>query len=162
MIPPRTSRAALGLAALLLLAQPVGAQQTLSPLPAWMAGCWREASAGLVIDEVWLRPVGDALTGMSRTIRDDTLRTWEQMVIRRVPDGLVLEATPSGQSPATFAATESSDTLLVFVNPDHDFPQTIRYLRRGRDSLLAVVSGTIRDRQRAIEFNYARVACPGP
>ncbi len=162
MTQHRTSRAAFGLAALLGLAQPVGAQQTPVPLPGWMAGCWREASAGLIIDEVWLRPVGDALTGMSRTIRDDTLRAWEQMVIRRVPDGLVLEATPSGQPPATFASTEASDTLLVFANPDHDFPKTIRYLRRGRDSLIAVVSGTIRDRQRGIEFNYARVACPGP
>lgn len=127
-----------------------------------MAGCWREASAGLVIDEVWLAPAGDALTGMSRTVRDDTLRAWEQMVIRRVPDGLVLEAVPSNQPPATFAATESSDTVIVFENPDHDFPQAIRYLLRGRDSLVATISGTVRDRPRAIEFEYARVACPGP
>lgn len=162
MILLRSGRAVVGLAALLGLAQPAGAQQSSAPLPGWLAGCWREANAGTVIDEVWLRPAGDALTGMSRTIRDDTLRAWEQMVIRRIPAGLVFEAAPSGQAPAVFAATESSDTLIAFSNPDHDFPQTIRYQRRGRDSLVATVSGVIRDRQRAIEFNYARVACPGP
>lgn len=162
MSPLRSSRAAVGLAALLGLAQPVAAQQTLSPLPRWMAGCWREASAGHVVDEVWLPPAGEALSGMSRTVRNDTLRAWEHLVIRRGPGGLLLEATPSNQPPATFVASESNDTLILFENPDHDFPQSIRYTRRGRDSLVAVVSGTIRDRQRAIEFNYARVACPGP
>lgn len=162
MIHPRSCRAAFGLAALLGLAQPLSAQQPASPLPAWMAGCWREASAGHVVDEVWLSPAGDALTGMSRTVRNDTLRSWEQLVIRRAPAGLVLEAAPSNQPPASFAATLASDTLVVFENPSHDFPQIIRYQRRGRDSLIATVSGTIRDRQRTIEFDYARVACPGP
>lgn len=114
-----------------------------------------------MIDEVWLSPAGDALLGMSRTVRNDTLRAFEQMVIRRSSNGLVLEATPSNQPPASFQAAEVSDTLIVFENPTHDFPQVIRYLRQGRDSLVAGVSGTVRERQRAIELNYARVACPG-
>ncbi len=154
-------RAAFGLAALLGLARPSSAQQQPTSLPGWLAGCWREASAGQVIDEVWLSPAGDALLGISRTVRNDTLRAFEQMVIRRGANGLVLEATPSNQPPASFQAAEVSDTLIVFENPTHDFPQMIRYLRLGHDSLVAGVSGTVRERQRAIEYNYARVACPG-
>lgn len=114
-----------------------------------------------MIDEVWLPPAGDALLGMSRTVRNDTLRTFEQLVIRRGVNGLVLEAAPSNQPPASFLAAEVSDTLILFENLTHDFPQLIRYVRRGPDSLVAGVSGTVRERQRAIEFNYARVACPG-
>lgn len=137
------------------------AQQPQAPLPGWLTGCWREANAGQVIDEIWLPPAGDALVGMARTVRSDTLRSWEQLVIRRGSNGLVLEATPSGQPPAAFLAAEVNDTVIAFENLTHDFPQVIRYQRLGRDSLLAVVSGTIGERQRAIEFDYARVACPG-
>lgn len=157
----RSCRAAFGLAVLVGLARPITAQQQPTSLPGWLAGCWREASAGQVIDEVWLPPAGDALMGMSRTVRNDTLRAWEQLVIRRGPNGVVLEAVPSNQPPTAFLAAEVSDTQIVFENLTHDFPQVIRYQRRGQDSLVAIVSGTVRDRQRAIEYAYARVACPG-
>lgn len=112
-------------------------------------------------DEVWLGPSGGTLLGMSRTVENDELRSWELMAIRQRPNGLAYEATPSGQPMAVFLAASVSDSAIAFENLTHDYPQVVRYARRGNDSLLAVVSGTIRDRQRAIEFHYARVACPG-
>lgn len=131
-------------------------------LPGWMAGCWRQVQAGRVIDEVWLRPAGGAMVGVSRTLDADSLRSWELMVVRTGPTGLVFEATPSGQSPGVFPASSASDTAVTFENATHDFPQIVRYARRGADSLHATISGVIRDRQRTITFAYARVACPGP
>jgi hypothetical protein len=110
---------------------------------------------------VWLPRAGGALLGMSRTVENDTLRTWEIMLIREGPNGLTFEVTPSGQPLTTFLAGSSSDSAIGFENLTHDYPQTIRYTRHGADSLVAVVSGTIHDRQRAIEFHYARVSCPG-
>jgi Domain of unknown function (DUF6265) len=115
--------------------------------------------AGEVIEEMWLAPAGGTLIGVSRTIEADSTRNWEQMVIRPGAAGLVYEASPSGQASAAFLATHVSDTAAVFENLTHDFPQQIRYARKG-DSLLAVVSGTVRERTRTIEFHYARVACP--
>lgn len=146
-------------AALLLagLASPLRAQQA---APLWLAGCWRQVEAGQITDEVWLSRAGGALVGMSRTIENDTLRTWEIMVIREGPNGLALEVTPSGQSMAVFLASTVTDTAIAFENLTRDYPQVIRYARHGTDSLTAVVSGKIHDRQRAIEFHYARVACP--
>ena len=145
------------LLALLLLAAPLQAQQA---LPAWLAGCWRQAEAGQVTDEVWLPASGGALLGMSRTVENDTLRTWELMVIRQGPNGLTFEASPSGQPMAVFLAGASGDSGIAFENLTHDYPQLIRYARPGGDSLVAVVSGVIHDRQRTIAFHYARVACP--
>jgi len=130
--------------------------------PPWLAGCWRQVEAGQITDEVWLGRAGGALVGMSRTVENDTLRTWELMVIREGPNGLTFEAMPSGQSMAVFLAGTMTDSVIAFENLTRDYPQEIRYTRRGADSLIAVVSGTIHDRQRAIEFHYARVACPAP
>ncbi|MEO8139610.1 MAG: DUF6265 family protein [Gemmatimonadota bacterium] len=135
----------------------VAAQQ---PAPPWLAGCWRQAEAGQITDEVWLPRSGGALLGMSRTVENDSLRSWELMLIREGPNGLAFEASPSGQAQATFLASAVSDSAIVFENLTHDYPQVIRYARHGADSLTAVVSGTIHDRQRAIEFHYARVSCP--
>lgn len=99
---------------------------------------------------------------MSRTVENDTLRAWELMVIREGPNGLAFEVTPSGQAVAVFLASTVTDSAIAFENLTHDYPQVIRYARHGGDSLVAVVSGTIHDRQRAIEFHYARVPCPAP
>ena len=151
------------LLALLTLPGALPAQQPVPPsLPGWMAGCWRQVEADRVIDEVWLRPAGGALIGVSRTVEGDTLRNWELMVVRSGPNGLAFEATPSGQPPTAFLAALVSDTAVAFENLTHDFPQLVRYARRGADSLLATISGVVRDRQRTINFAYARVACPGP
>lgn len=146
----------------ILFAFPLAAQQTNSvETLGWFAGCWRQVGAGTVVDEVWLLPAGGTLVGMSRTVRADSTRAWEHLVIRTGPSGLVYQAAPSGQPPAEFVASQVSDTLALFENPNHDFPQQIRYTRRGVDSLVAIVSGTVRERTRAIQVQYGRVACPG-
>jgi uncharacterized protein DUF6265 len=144
---------------LAVLASPVAGQQA---APTWLTGCWRQAEAGQIAEEVWLGPSGGTLLGMSRTVENDSLLSWELMVIREGVNGLSYEANPSGQSSAVFLANIVSDSTIAFENLTHDYPQTIRYTRRGGDSLIAVISGTIHDRQRAIEFHYARAPCPGP
>jgi hypothetical protein len=142
---------------LTLLPAGLAAQQAAPP---WLAGCWRQVEAGQITDEVWLARAGGALVGMSRTVENDTLRAWELMLIREGSNGLAFEVTPSGQSMAVFLASTVTDSAIAFENLTRDYPQVIRYTRRGTDSLIAIVSGTIHDRQRAIEFHYARVACP--
>jgi len=146
--------------AVLLLASPGEAQQPAAQLPAWLPGCWRQVDAGQIVDEVWLGPGGGSLLGMSRTVEGDSVTGYEFMLIRPGASGLVLEATPAGQPPAAFLASAATDTSITFENLTHDFPQVIRYARKGVDSLLAMISGTVRDRQRTIHFSYRRVSCP--
>lgn len=157
---------ALRLACLLLAASlpgaPLTGQEAAAALPAWLQGCWRLTGPDQVIEEIWLTPLGGAMIGLSRTVSRDTLRGHELMLIRAGANGLVLEAAPAGQPAAAFLAAARGDSAITFENLTHDFPQLIRYARRGADSLLAVVSGTVRDRQRVISYEYARVACSLP
>jgi Domain of unknown function (DUF6265) len=127
-----------------------------------MAGCWRQSDVGQVLDEVWLNPGGGTLLGVSRSIDGDSLRGYELMLIRRGVHGLAFEASPAGQPPTAFLASVVTDSSITFENLTHDYPQLIRYTRRGTDSLLAMISGTVRDRQRTINYAYRRSACPGP
>lgn len=145
-----------------MAAAPAAAQEPASPLPAWLTGCWRMRDPDRTIDEIWLPAAGSALVGLSRSVAGDSLLSYETMVIRIGAHGLVFEATPSGQLPAAFLSAQRSDSAISFENLTHDFPQVIRYARHGTDSMVAVVSGAVHERQRIITYEYERVRCTLP
>jgi len=128
----------------------------------WMAGCWRrQTPTGSVIEEHWMTPRAGFALGMSRTVRGDTVVTeFEQLRLFQRAGRAVYHAEPSGQVPTDFEAKTTSDTLVVFENAAHDFPQRIIYRKRGADSLVARIEGTMNGQARGIDFPYARARCP--
>lgn len=148
--------------ALALCATPLAAQGSAGAARLqWMTGCWRAESPRRTVEEQWMRPVGGLLLGMSRASRADSVLSWELARIETEGGRLQFVAWPSGQRQAAFAATIANDSMVVFTNPQHDFPQRIMYLRRGPDSLVARVEGPVEGQTRGLDFLYARVACEG-
>lgn len=93
----------------------------------WMAGCWETApSDGNLYEEVWLAPRGGVMLGVSRTLREGRAVAHEFLRIGEEDGTLVYLADPSGQTPTRFTASEVGDRAVTFVNPEHDFPQTIQ------------------------------------
>ena len=128
----------------------------------WISGCWQRTSRnGQTVDEQWMVPRSESMLGMSRTVRGDSLIEYEQLRIGARAGRAVYFAAPSGQMPSEFIAAAVSDTLVVFENPQHDFPQRVIYRKRGADSLLARIEGTRGGQARGIDFPYARTRCPG-
>lgn len=107
-----------------------------------------------------MAPSGGVMLGMSRTVVSDATRAWEFVLLGPTQAGLAYQVNPSQQDAASFPATTVSDTLLVFENPAHDFPQRIIYRRRGADSVLARIEGQMDGQQRGMDFPYRRIACP--
>ncbi len=148
---------------LVAVVRPIAAQSSSVSRLAWISGCWqgRSPTRGTVIDEQWMTPRAGTMLGMSRTVRGDSVVTeFEHLRITSHGAGATYHAEPSGQPPADFTAARVSDTLVVFENLTHDFPQRVIYRRRGADSLLARIEGTVGGRGRAVDFPYARVPCP--
>jgi hypothetical protein len=160
------SKSAAVLAVLFCCAQPraASAQQAgaLVRQLSWIAGCWRQSTGNgnRVVDEQWMSPRGGTMLGMSRTLRGDSLIEFEHLQIVERSGRLIYHAEPSGQKPADFVTATVSDTLVVFENPEHDFPKRIIYRRRGSDALVARIEGTRNGHTRGIDFPYARVSCP--
>lgn len=127
----------------------------------WLTGCWRaERSGNRIVEEQWMAPRARTMLGMGRTVRDTTLVEFEHTQILERNGRAIYHAEPSGQKPADFEATLVSDTLVIFSNPAHDFPQRVIYQRRGADSLDARVEGTAPNSSpRSVLFSYARVGC---
>lgn len=128
----------------------------------WLAGCWEGTlSSGASYEETWLAPRAGTLLGVARMTREGRTLSYEFMRINDVEGTLVYTVQPSGQALARFSATETSDSAVTFENPEHDFPQRIRYLLTPPDGLTATIDGERNGQQRALEFPLRRVGCPG-
>ncbi len=104
----------------------------------WLAGCWETTDSRAI--EVWVVDSDRSLIGFSVTINDDEVGFYEVMSIKQSVNGSwEFTAHPSGQAAATFLAVEITDNSVIFSNPEHDYPQEIRYAREG-GRLLASIS----------------------
>lgn len=102
----------------------------------WLTGCWQSADG--VTREIWSGSEDGYYFGYSVVLKNGHAIWFEQMRIDPAPLP-VFNAYPSGDGPFAFPATEISEAAITFTNPDHDFPQKIRYFRDGED-LKAVTS----------------------
>jgi hypothetical protein len=128
--------------------------------PTSPAGCHEIRSANRVVHEQWMAPLGGMMMGMSRTVAGDAVREFEHLRIETRDGKATYVAHPSGQAETAFTAESVSDSLVVFANPAHDFPQKISYRRVGTDSVIARIEGPRGGQMRAINFPMRRVPCP--
>ena len=122
------------LATILALAAPAAAQTNATPaLPAWLAGFWQAQDGIAWADEMWNAPRGGVMLGAGRAGTGPQMQSWEAMRIMVRPDGtLVLHAQPRGGAGTVFPAVSVGEESIEFANPNHDYPQRIRYWRQGQ------------------------------
>lgn len=136
--------------ALLLLAE-----VSALPMPAFLAGCWeQQKDEGRWTEECWTSARGGLMIGSGRDGKGDQVRHWEWMRIERDADGsLTFYGSPQGAVPIGFKATESDATSITFVNPNHDYPQRVRYAvtETGLDAEVSLFDGSKPNR-----WNYRR------
>ncbi|HEX6573372.1 MAG TPA: DUF6265 family protein [Gemmatimonadaceae bacterium] len=129
----------------------------------WISGCWVRSTQRATVEEQWMKPRGGMMLGVGRTTRHvaagDSVAEYEFTQIHIVNGKLVFSAHPSGQATADFVESELTDSSVVFSNPQHDFPQNVRYMRGKADSLYASVDGSIGGSERKADFRYARAEC---
>jgi hypothetical protein len=144
-------RISLVVAVTIIAASPIAAQE----LPKFMVGCWADGA----INESW-RVTGDSMTGVGEMVRGTTRRVSERMSIGIAEGKLAYTAQPTGAVSATsFKASHVSADSAVFENPAHDFPQRLVYFARGRDSLMAIVTGVESGTSQVLELAFGRQPC---
>jgi hypothetical protein len=105
-------------------ALPLAADPTIEDLR-FMTGHW----AGGGIEEVWLAPEANLMTGMNRTVKNGRA-SFEFFRIAVTPDGIIYFTQPGGRPATPFKLTALSGNRAVFSKPDHDFPKHIIYFLR--------------------------------
>lgn len=127
----------------------------------WLAAHWCGGTEERGLEEVWLPEAGGALLGMSRTLSQGGMASFEYM--RLVPAGKAagLHVQPNGVAPTTFVIADHGENWVVFENPQHDFPNRIEYRRDGAE-LKASISGPGEDgKTLRIPFDYRRCGDQG-
>ncbi|WP_284734633.1 DUF6265 family protein [Sphingosinicella terrae] len=139
---------------LLALAAPAAQGGTLVDALGWMAGRWESVGGEGWTEELWAAPRGGAMIGFSRSGRGGEESAFEHLRIAPGEDGaLVYLASPGGRPAVVFRLVERGEGSAAFANPDHDYPQLIRYRREG-GTLTATISAA--DGSRAHTWTYRR------
>ena len=139
-----------------LVADVVATNQPSLASLSWLAGNWRSAANGRELTEQWMLPAGGTMLGMSRTVVRGKTVDYEFLLLRETNGAIEFVAKPSGQAEATFKLIRASKAEVVFENPQHDFPQRIRYALQADGQLTAAIEGTQNGQPRRVEFQYQR------
>ncbi len=129
---------------------------------AFMSGCWeiRKPERKLVISEQWMAPLGNAMLGVSRTVKAEKMTGFEYMKLIEDENGVTFFARPDGAAVDTsFKMTKWSVNEAVFENAGNDFPQMIIYRLATADTLFARIEGKMNGKVTGIDFPYVRIKC---
>ena len=126
----------------------------------WLLGTWENKTSRGSIYEHWTAALPHSLSGKSYMIRGQDTTVFETITVKEDADGLWYIPTVTNQNnnrAVKFKAKVVEDSLMVFENLRHDFPQVISYRLVTPDSLLAEISGNKDGNQRSQRFPMRRI-----
>lgn len=114
----------------------------------WLLGEWEKTDSLGTLKEIWKTLDDSTFVGESYYIinEKDTIHD-EQIELMQDGEHLIYTATVTGENndePISFQMTKDEDSLLVFENPKHDYPQKIEYRLKKNNSIVATVSGKLK------------------
>ncbi len=125
-----------------------------------LEGHWAKAGAAAVVAEHWERFESNRWKGAVYRIEAGDSMLLESLEIRPVDSTFDYVALVQGQNndqPVAFRLQKHlADSLFVFENPNHDFPQKISYHLPQQDSLV-IVLGLLADPSKDRVFGFKRV-----
>jgi hypothetical protein len=120
-----------------------------------LKGTWQSRSADGSSTETWEMKNDSTFfgTGVFMIGKDTVSR--ESLSLEERVNGFFYVPTVNEQNKGnaiTFALTSSSENEWVFENPQHDFPQKIRYTKINEDSIVAEISGQMNGKASSVLF----------
>lgn len=131
---------------------------TKQDLPFWdqLVGKWKQD--GKNIFEEWSKE-DTIYTGRVYQLRNGTKIGRETIIVDIAADTIKYKVTVLNQNegkPVNFMLKKLTSNSAVFVNGEHDFPQTIKYSMIDSTRMEAVTSGRIQGKDKVIRFYYTR------
>lgn len=123
----------------------------------WIVGTWQRETARGAMFENW-KVVNDSVwEGMAyRVAGSDTIVLEKLSLVMRGDDIFYVPVVPHNPGPVYFRLIEQSDNDVKFINPEHDFPQTIIYRKISDDSIHAKIQGINEEEETTVDFYFKR------
>ena len=112
----------------------------------WLLGQWKSTESTRVTTETWTRESTTQWNGVGSVVdsTDHEMVFTESLMLAESEKGIVYSALPQQNSePTHFSLSNCLDNDLIFSNPTHDFPKSLRYQLKSPTELLVTVSGTV-------------------
>ncbi|WP_298139370.1 DUF6265 family protein [Flavobacterium sp.] len=127
----------------------------------WMIGEWEKTDSLGTLKEIWERLDDSTFIGLSYYIQNkkDTVHN-EQVELMQNGEHLIYTTTIKGEnndSPIPFQMTKDEDSLLVFENPKHNFPQKIEYKLAKSNILTAKITGKLNGKSSTESYLMKRI-----
>jgi len=113
----------------------------------WLEGSWRSAETdGVVWEACYSSPAGGEIVSATKRIQGGKVTLFDFERIREEGDKVVLTPFPHGKASVDFTLMgfDPSVERAVFANPEHDFPQRMRY-ERSKDGHLLILLAAEKD-----------------
>lgn len=129
-----------------------------------LEGDWIKVGASATVAEHWERFDANRWKGAVYRIEAGDSMLVESLEIRPINDStyeyVALVQGQNNDQPVAFRLNQHlPDSLFIFENPNHDFPQKISYHLPERDSLV-IVLGSLTDPSKDRVFSFSRVTQP--
>ena len=127
----------------------------------WLLGNWEYSDSIGKLTENWKMEDDSTFVGNSYFVLDnkkDTIHT-ESMQLQEAKEHLIYLATVKGQNnedSVPFQLTINEDSLLVFENPKHDYPQKIQYELLRNSGIKASVFGKLKEKKTIEVYNFTK------
>jgi hypothetical protein len=122
-----------------------------------LLGVWEGIQGSGIYHEEWRQLSDTLLEGRAYLVKKGEITNPENLKIV-IEDGQVyyIADVSHNEAPVRFRMTSCSDTILVFENPSHDFPQKITYDLAEEGWLKAVIEAERDGEIRKVEFRLKK------
>ena len=129
---------------------------------AFIAGCWEinKPEKKSLISEQWMSPVGDAMIGMSRRMKNGKMGGFEYLrIVQNAEDIYYISKPSENKEETSFKLIKWAANEATFENPTHDFPQRIIYKLTKTGAFSARIEGLMNGKVRGIDFPMVKAKC---
>ncbi len=119
----------------------------------WLKGKWSRVTANVEQFETWNITSDSILVGEGYHIKSNNKKVTEKLTIKWLDKKLVYIAdVPHNKQPVIFQNVVLNDTLAVFENRSHDYPNKISYIKLNKRSFRVILDNNTGTNSRVMTF----------
>jgi len=119
----------------------------------WLKGKWSRVSAGVEHIETWQIKQDSLLEGEGYYQKSENKKVTEKLSIRWEKGELCYIAdVPENKKPVYFKNTLLNDSVAVFENKSHDYPNKITYIKDSKRSFQVILNDNSGTKTRKLSF----------
>ena len=124
----------------------------------WLIGQWEGIQESGAYHESWEKITEEEFQGRAYMLMKGEIKNVENLKLRSAGDEIYYVAEVGhNPEPVSFKLINSNESLFVFENSNHDFPQKITYEKKDK-ALLATIEATENGKIKKVEFRLKLIA----